>query len=481
MTQQSRERAGRYGRDMTTGSIPRHIVLFSIPMLMGNAIHTAYQIVNAIWVGKGLGETSLAAVTETMFIIFLLMALAIGLTMGTGILVSQFAGAGNWGKVREVIQSSALLIFTLCIVLVAAGEVYSPWMMKALECPPNVYPLAVSYLRMILLCAPFMFAMFLSASILRGMGDSKTPLYFQVGSLLGTAVLDPVLMFGWLGFPKMGLNGTAVATAVTQGAGLIAMLIYLRGKRHIMTLGWRSFSVNRPMLWLIMKIGFPSSVQQSLVSLAGVFVVRFVNFYGQDAAAAFGATSRLDQVAFLPAMTFNVAIATMVGQNIGAGRIERVREIFKWGALLSGGITLVVSVCAVTFSVALMAMFLDEPAAIAVGAGYLRTVGTCYIFFALMLAATGVINGSGHTLITTAISFIGICCARIPLAYLFSTHMKRVEGIWYAIVISSALGMCLAIGCYASGLWKRPIVRKHLLSDDETEFAPSHEPAIVTE
>lgn len=457
----------RFGRDMTSGSIPRHLTAFAIPMIIGNAIQAAYSVVNAIWVGKGLGEASLAAVTESFPIIFVLMAVAIGLTTGTGIIISQFAGAKNWERVRHAIRTSTVAMLAVAALLVISGQALTPWIMHKIDSPPEVYVLAVSYMRVMLFMIPSMFGVFLVVSFLRGLGDSKTPLYFQAGSLAATAILDPILMFGWLGMPKLGLNGTAVATIAMQTTGLIACVIYLRYKDHIVTSSWRKLSVDLPMLWLIIKIGLPTVVQQSLVSIGTLFTVGFVNAYGKDATAAFGAGMRIDQIAFLPALTFNSAVATLVGQNIGAGQLHRVKEIFLWGAILAGGITLFVSLGAVCAPGLLVRMFLDKPAAVQIAVHYLQAVGACYVFFAIHLVCTGVINGSGHTFKTTIISLVGLWCGRVPLAYYLSHRLHRVEGIWYAVAVSAVFGMILSLGYYASGRWKKPVVAKHFAAEDE--------------
>ncbi len=452
----------KHGRDMTSGSIPRHLVMFSIPMLAGNIIQSAYSIVNAIWVGKGLGKAELAAVTVGFPVVFLLLAIAIGITMGTSILISQFAGARNWTRLRAVVQTSTVMLCALGLLLFLLGEIFTPWMMRAMQTPREVYPLAVSYMRIFMISIPFAYAVFLVVSMLRGIGDSKTPLYFQTGSLLLTAVLDPILRFGWLGFPRMGLNGAAVASVVMQGIGLVALFGYLYHKDHIVAPDWRRLRVDWQELRLILKIGLPSVVQQSLVSIGMLFVIGLVNHYGENATAAFGAAMRIDQIAFLPAMTFNAAVSTMVGQNIGAGRLHRIKDIFRWAVVISCGITACVSVFALTAPHVLLRMFVDDAAVMRLGISYLQVAALAYLFFSVMFIANGVINGAGHTLVTTIVTLVSLWAARVPLAMYLSHRMHRVEGIWYAIMISSGVAMLISLACYFSGLWKRPVVQHGL-------------------
>ena len=448
------------GRDLTTGSIPRHLIAFSIPMLAGSAIQTGYSIVNAIWVGKGLGTTAMAAVTVSFPVIFILMAVAGGLTMASNILVSQSYGAKDWAQLKRVIQNSTVLVLVLSVLIVVTGEWSAEHILRLVDTPAEVLPMAAGYLRVLLCSIPFMFGIFLLASLLRGVGDSKTPLYFQ-GIFLGVnAVLDPLFMFGWLGFPKLGLNGTAVATIIAQGCSVIALSTYLHRKRHIVQPHWTDLRLNLETSLLTLRIGIPSMVQQALVSIGMLFIIGLVNAYGEDGAAAFGAASRIDQLALMPALTLGMAISTLSGQNIGAGHHHRVKEVFKWGMLLSCGITIIPSLAALTIPGLLLKMFISDPHVIDLGTHYLRIVGAGYVLFSVMFVSNGVINGAGHTFITTLISLVGLWIVRVPLATYLSHSMHRMEGIWYAMVISFATGSLISVTYYLSGRWKRPIKKK---------------------
>ena len=454
---------GMQGRDLTTGSIPRHLIAFSFPMLLGSGIQTGYSVVNAIWVGKGLGSAALAAVTVSFPVIFILMAVAGGLTMASNILASQSYGAKDWQQLKRVIQNSTVLTLALSIVIVIVGQTFARPILRLIDTPADVFPMAAGYLRVLLWSMPAMFGIFLLASLLRGVGDSKTPLYFQGAFLLVNAVLDPLFMFGWLGFPKLGLNGTAVATIIAQCGAVFALISYLHWKRHIIQPDWARLRPNWDTSLLTMRIGVPSMIQQGLVSIGMLFVVGLVNAYGEDGTAAFGAASRIDQIALMPALTIGMAISTLSGQNIGAGHHDRVKEVFKWGMLLSCGITMVPSLAALTIPGILLKMFTNDPHVMALGVNYLHIVGAGYVLFSVMFVSNGVINGAGHTFITTLISLIGLWIVRVPLATYLSNHMHKLEGIWYAMLISFVMGSLISLIYYLSGRWKRPIRRKESL------------------
>ncbi|RPI61182.1 MAG: MATE family efflux transporter, partial [Planctomycetaceae bacterium] len=332
--------------------------------------------------------------------------------------------------------------------------------LSAMGTPPDVLAPAVSYMQIYLLSLPLGFGMFLVRSMLQGIGDSKTPLYFQGGALVLAAVLDPILMFGWLGAPAMGLNGTAWATVIAHALGLWALVAALRRRKNPVAprlarggFDWRTTLTT-------IRIGVPAAVQQSIISLGMVFVVSIVNTYGDTAVAAFGMAMRVDQLAFMPAMTLSMAVSTLAGQNIGAGHFHRIREIFKWGCILSGGITLAISVVVVIMPRVLLRIFTPDLAVIDMGEHYLITVGSCYIFFAVMFVSNGIINGAGHTLVTTIFSLVSLWVVRVPMAWWLSERMGSIQGVWYAMSASFAVSMLVSLGYYATGRWRRPVLKR---------------------
>ncbi len=287
----------KFGADLTTGSIPKHIVTFSLPMLLGSLLQTAYSFINAIWVGQFLGTGALAAVTVSFPVIFTLFGIAMGMTLATNILVSQSFGAKRFEELRKVIDSSSVLILSLGVLLATLGEIFAPYILRAMGTPPDIFDASLSYLRISFLSLPFSFGLFAIRSMLQGIGDSKTALYFQLGSVVLTTVLDPLLIFGRLGLPKLGLNGTAWATLFAQALVLAMLVAYLHLQKAPVAPKWPRFSHIGPEIWQTLRIGIPASVQQSLVSLGMVMVTGIVNSFGEISTAAFGAASRIDQIA----------------------------------------------------------------------------------------------------------------------------------------------------------------------------------------
>ena len=450
------------GTDLTTGDVLRHLIRFSIPMLVGSVFQTAYSIINAAWVGNGLGPECMAAITVSFPILFLLMAVAGGLTMASNILVAQSYGAKDLKQLRRVVQNSLVLTGVVGIACLTTGHFAADAILRGMRTPPDVLPLAVNYLRLFLWTTPFMFGVFYLASVMRGVGDSKTPLYFQAVSLGINAILDPILMFGWLGLPRLGLNGTATATICAQACAFAALAVYVHRREHIVAPNWKRLRIDWPTTLLTVKIGIPSMVQQALVSLGMLFVVSIVNRFGTHSSAAFGIAMRIDQLAFMPAMTIGMAVSTLSGQNIGAQRFDRVSQTFRCGIAVSLGITMFASILAFSASEWLMGLFARDADVVAAGASYLRAISIGYLMFAVMFVSNGVVNGSGHTGATTMFTLVSFWGVRVPFAAWLSGYLGRVEGVWYAIVVSLAAGTLVSLGYYASGRWKRPVVRRQI-------------------
>jgi putative MATE family efflux protein len=445
------------GIEFTSGSVFRHLVMFSVPMLVGNLVQTAYNIVNTIWVGNGLGTEALAAMTISFPVFFLLMAMSGGISQATSILAAQSFGARDHQQVRIIMQNSLLLVAVVAIICVGAGVLGCDWILGIMQTPAEILPQAASYLHIFIWTTPWMFGFFLVASALRGVGDSRTPLRFQVVALLVTTILDPILMFGWFGLPRLGLNGTAWATIIAQAGALFALSGFLIRQKHLVAPDPRGFRFDPAMCLLILRIGIPTMLQQGLISVGMVVMISLVNGYGAVAAAAFGAAMRIDQFAFLPAMTISMAVATLTGQNLGAGKIDRVGRIFRWGLVLSCALTSVATALAILAPTTILRLFIQDEAVILAGARYLRIVGPGYLIFTVMFIANGVINGSGHTLITTGISLIGLWGVRLPLAAWLSQRLGRVEGVWIGMVAGLIVGMTLSLAYYFSGRWRRVI------------------------
>lgn len=448
----------KFGKDLTTGSIPRHLLDFAIPMLLGNLLQTGYGIVNTVWVGNVAGADAVGATQVSFPIIFMLISLASGATLATTILVSQYYGARDFKMVEKVVNNSFSIALILGSVLTIAGILASDSILRLMETPPEIFAMATSYLKISIAGFILLFLTFLITSILRGIGDTKTPLVFMAIGIGINAVLDPLMIIGIGPFPKLGLDGAAYASLIAQTIGFTLAMIYLGRKKHFVAINLKKLTLDRHLTHLIFKLGFPSMIQQVLVSISSAFITGFVNAFGATATSAFGAAARIENIVFMPLMSFGMAASALAGQNLGAGRPDRVREVFKWGVIMTSIVTLTLSALVVAFPRQLLMMFIQEPPVLDIGVGYLRIVGCGYIVIAILFISNGVINGAGKTLVTMAFTIITLWAVRVPLAAVLTKTGLQIHGIWLSINIGFLVGITISLSYYFSGRWKKSII-----------------------
>jgi putative MATE family efflux protein len=445
---------------MTVGSIPRHLLRFSIPMLIGNLIQIGYSIVNTIWVGHLVGENAVGAIGVSFPVFFTLLGLSMGISMASTILIAQYYGAKEYKMVERVVGNSFSVALIAGTILTILAILLSDFLLKLMDTPPENFAMASSYLKITVAAFILFYLGFLINSILRGIGDAVTPLVFMSIGIGINAVLDPFFIGGFGPFPSHGLNGAAYATVVSQAIAVGISIVYLNRKGHFVAFDPRKLTLDKHITLMLFKIGFPTIIQQSLVSISGMFVSTFVNAFGAAAANAFGAAMRVDMFAFMPAMSMSMAVATLTGQNLGAGRPERVKYIFRSGVMMTSSITILISIAVVLLAKFILIMFgLGEDARVMeIGIKYLHIVSSCYIFFAVMFISNGVINGAGHTIITMIFTLLSLWLVRVPLSWLLSKTSLGITGIWVAIAASFFVTMIVSLAYYFSGRWKKSVV-----------------------
>jgi putative MATE family efflux protein len=462
----------KFGRDLTVGSIPRHLLAFSIPMLVGNMLQSGYSIVNMFWVGNKVGENGLGATAVSLPIMFILIGTAAGLTMAASVLVAQYYGAKDFERLKKAVDNSFIICLILSVILTVGGIIFAESLLKLMDTPDPIFLLASSYLKISLSGMILLYLMFLIASILRGIGDSVTPLLFMGLAVLINAILDPFMIMGIGPFPKLGLNGAAWASVISQCFGVTLALIYLNRKNHFIAIGFKKLGFDKHITLLILKIGFPSMVQQSLISIGSFFVTSYVNFFGPAAIAAFGVSSRIDMVATMPAIAIGMASTALTGQNLGAKKPERVKEIFKWALLLGTIISGFVSILAITFPRLILSVFIHHEQVLQIGIHYLRIVGPCYFLFALMFVSMGIVNGAGQTMVTMVFSLVSLWAVRVPLAAYLSRHTSLgMKGIWIAMAAGFVVTAGVSYLYYLSGRWKKSAIRIQMPAEESLQPA----------
>jgi len=435
-------------------------------MLAGNFLQSSYALINTYWVGNYIDINAVGATTVTGPIQFLMLAIAIGATIATSILVAQTFGAKNYEAMGKVIGNSFSLALILGIILTAVGLIFGDNLLHALNVNPDQFEAASSYFKLMMIAFLPSFFSLLIAAILRGIGDTFTPLAFMAGAVLINAILDPFLIIGIGPFPRLGTNGAAVASIIAQIIGLSIALIYLHRKNHFVAVKLSKFSFDKVTALKIIRMGLPTMVQQSAVSIGAAVIFTVVNSFGEAATNAYGGCGRLEQFIFLPAISFGMAATALTGQNFGAKKPERIKQVYKWAAIFSATVTLTLSLVLIIFSSSILRAFGfgTDTKSLEIGLDYIHIVAPTYMFFGLLMVSNGVLNGSGNTFITMIFALGSAVILRVPLSLLFAFGFKLgTHGAWLAIAMSFIVMSIVSFIVYKSGVWKKKLLEPNLL------------------
>ncbi len=436
-------------KDLTTGKESKLIFQFAAPMLLGNVFQQMYNIVDSIIIGNYIGKEALAAVGASFPIIFALISMVIGFATGATIIIAQYFGAKKMEEVKRTIDTIYIFLFFASIVISAVGIIFSGPIFRLIQLPEDVLPDATLYMQIYISGLVFFFGFNGTAAILRGLGDSKTPLYFLIISTIANIIFDLlfVVVFKW------GIAGVAIATIISQGGAFLTAILYLNKTHSVVTLSVFKLKFDRAIFRQSVRIGLPSGFQQTFVSLGLIAIVWIVNLFGTDVIAAFSIAMRIDSLAAMPAMNFAAALSTFVGQNLGANKVERVKSGLIATFIMTSVISVLITVIAILFSKELMGVFTDDENVILIGSKYLIIVSAFYILFSTMFVLNGVMRGAGATLVPMFITLLALWVVRIPASYYLSLEMGET-GIWWAIPIGWFLGMILSFIYYLTGKWK---------------------------
>ncbi len=440
-------------KDLTTGKPIILIFKFAIPLLLGNIFQQLYNIVDSVVVGNYLGEGALAAVGASYPIIFALFALVIGIAQGITIVISQNFGAGNMKKVKQAIFTMYFIGFVSSVILSTIGITSSELIFEAINLPKSVIPRAGLYLNIIVGGIIITYSLSATNSILRGLGDSKTPLYFLIMSSVLNILLDLlfVVVFEW------GIAGVAFATLAAQLISLTVALVYLY-KTHLLFKTDRSdFSFNMEILLKSLKIGLPVGFQQFFVAVGMVAIYQIVNKYDTIVIDAYSAAGRLESFNTMPSMSFALALSVFVGQNVGANKLERIKKGLLSTIAMTSAISVVFTIITLFFGRELMRMFSPNTAVIEIGYEYLIIVSAFYIVFSLMFSLTGIFRGAGDTIAPMFITLLSLWLVRVPISWYLSGKFGYV-GIWWGIPLAWIVGLALSVIYYFTHNWQKRIL-----------------------
>ena len=442
-------------KDLTVGKESSLVLQFAWPMLLGNAFQQLYNIVGSVIVGNYLGKEALAAVGASTPIIFTLISLIIGFSMGFTVIISQYFGAKNTNMVRRAIDTMNIFLFFSSILITIIGIYFTETILKFINIPADILPQAATYLKIYIGGLIFIFGYNGVAATLRGMGDSKTPLYF----LILSTVLNIILVLLFVIVFKWGIAGAAIATVIAQGSAFITSVFYLNKTHKLIRFSFQNLNFDKFIFKKSFLIGFPSGLQMTFVSLGMIALLSIVNTFGTDVIAAYSVAIRIDSFASLPAMNLAMALSSFVGQNIGAGKTDRVKSGYVATLKMNLIITLILSSIILIFPGWIMKAFSPDINIINIGKEYLYVVAAFYLVFTTMFINMGVMRGAGDTIIPMFITLFSLWLIRIPLAWLLSKYFGY-QGIWWSIPLAWISGMTLTYIYYKSGKWKNKAIVK---------------------
>jgi putative MATE family efflux protein len=443
---------------LTEGPIARTLLFFALPILGSTVLQSLNASVNAMWIGHYLGEAALTAGSNASLIIFLLLSLVFGVSMASTILVGQSLGSRNIDQAKRVVGTGTGFFVALSVLVAVGGYLGTGSILRLLGTPADALPFAMAYLRVIFIAMPPMYFLSFLMMTLRGAGDSKTPLIFMGIAVLLDIALNPLLIFGWGPFPKMGIAGSATATLIAQIIALAALITTLYRRKHFLRLTGAELRYLRPDTALLRALifkGLPMGLQMIVISSSAILMMRLVNAYGSHTVAAYGAASQLWTYVQMPAMAIGAAVSSMAAQNVGAGLWDRVSRIARAGVaynfLLVGTLIGIVYL----FNRAALGLFLPNDGDAIHLAIHLNIIAVwSFLFFGVTFVLFGVVRSTGAVWPPLFVLLISLWFIRPPFAMLLQPRLGA-DAIWWSFPLGSLVSMLMAMAYYRWGGWRR--------------------------
>jgi putative MATE family efflux protein len=414
------------------------LLIFVIPLMFSNILQSIGNTFSSILLGRGLGESALAASSTVFPITFFLISFVIGLGSASSVLIGQAFGSGNRERMKATMGTSLTFAFLLGLLAAVAGNLFTRELLLLIGAPVPLLGEAVPFAHIVFASLPFLFVYINFTTFLRGTGDSKTPFYFLLLNTALTLVLTPTFLFGWFGLPQLGVKGAALSNALAPLISFPLLIAWLRWKNHPLApdrelLG--KLRLDRQIVRLMIKVGLPTSIQMIFVSLSEVAVITFVNRFGTHATAAYGAVTQVINYVQMPAISLGIAAGIFGAQLIGAGRQDQLRKLVRSAVTLNYIIGIVLSGVVLWFSREILSWFLTDPSTLAVAEGLLVIVLWAFVIFGNSMILSGVMRSSGTVLWPTLIGIVSIWGVEVPVAF-FLSRTIGLKGIWIAYPVA---------------------------------------------
>ena len=443
-------------RDMTTGREGKHILAFALPIMGGLVLQQLYNTVDSVVVGQKLGDIALGAVGTCSALTMFAVSFAVGLTNGSSVIFAQLFGAKQMDKLRRNLSTAFVLLAALGLLISILGFCFARPLLKALAAPDAILDMASGYFRIYCLGLVFQFVYNVAAGALRSVGDSKATLYFLCISSVVNIVLDLVfvIVFHW------GVEGTAIATVIAQGVSALVSLFYMHRKYEFFRYARGEFAFDPSCCGQILKLGVPTMVQMCIVSGGNVLIQRVVNDLGTVALAANTAAARIENYMFIPVQSMNNGLATFTGQNVGAGKYDRVLGGRRQARYIIVPTALLISLLLWVFAKPLIGLFGVTGEALTLGIQHLRFIAPFFVIFALYMSTAGVLTGSGDVLAAACVT-LSVLGVRVAATYIFNYGFRLgFPSLYYANPIGWAFGFIVVWLRFRTGIWKTKAVVK---------------------
>lgn len=432
------------------------MLVFLVPLMLANILQSASQTFNYIFLGRMISVHALAAVAGIFPLVFLLFAFLIGTANGSTVLIGQAFGAGDDHKVKKVAGTALGASVMFSFVVAVLGWFFSAPMLHLLQTPAPIFDDANRYTKVIFALMPLFFPAIMYTTFLRGVGDSKTPLYFLIIGLICGLTFTPAFIAGWFGLPKVGVIAPAIAGGLTQVIVLPTMLIYLWRTNHPLRFTLETAQdmlVDPKLLWTILKIGIPTGFAMIVVSFAEIAVVGFVNRFGADATAAYGAVNQIIGYVQFPAMSLSIAASIFGAQCIGARREDKLGEVVRSAVALNYVVNGLLILLCYIFASEIIGLFITDPNVVIVARGLLSITLWSYLLWGNSAVLSGVMRSSGSVLWPTLNAVVAVGLVEVPSAYILM-HYYGLPGVWMGYPIAYAFVLCAQFTYYQL-FWKR--------------------------
>lgn len=434
--------------DFTEGPLAKQLIFYSAPIILTNLLQVSYQFIDSLWVGNLIGADALGAVAISGAVVFTVLSFVIGLNNAALTILSQQKGRGSETGLRNYLNAFVVMLAIMSVVLSVAGFFLAKPILALLGTPDSMIEMAASYLRINFFGILFLFGYNFINTVFRSVGDSKTPIYFVLTAVLLNTVLDPIFIavFGW------GVQGAAIATIVSQGVAFATGAIY-SVRKQLVPFSKPSLPSKREVLD-ILKLGIPAGLQMSVISAGVMAIMSVVASFGPAVVAGYGAAQRLDSLIMLPAQAIGTAVNSMAGQNIGAGKWNRVHKITFIGFLYNLGIMFAIAGIVFAFAGAGIRLFISDEDAVRFGADYLKMIAFFYPFLGINFVLNGAVRASGAMFQVLVLNIISFWILRYPVTYFLSGFMGE-KGIAVGIGVSFVISSIIAVLYYRFGKWKK--------------------------